>query len=115
MQAHVIERQKEIEIADFEIQRRERELDYSVRKPAEAEKFRLEKIAEAQKKRIVMEAEAEAEAIAIKGYNFDQFFLFQLSIDFRFLLGFLDAHGGAPYVPPQKTTEKLGHKKCNKT
>ena len=59
--------QKEIEIAEFEIRRRELELEYQVRKPAEAEKYRLEKIAEAERKRIIMEAEAEAEAIALKG------------------------------------------------
>ena len=67
MHAKVIERQKEIEIAEFEIQRRENELECVVRKPAEAEKYRLEKLAEAYKRRVVMEAEAEAEAIAIKG------------------------------------------------
>lgn len=67
MHASVVERQKQIEIAEFEIQRREKELDYVVRKPAEAEKYRLEKMAEAYKKRVIMEAEAEAEAIAIKG------------------------------------------------
>ncbi len=67
MHASVVERQKQIEIAEFEIQRREKELDYVIRKPAEAEKYRLEKMAEAYKKRVIMEAEAEAEAIAIKG------------------------------------------------
>ena len=50
-----------------EIQRRERELDSTVRRPAEAEKFRLEKIAEANKNRLIMEAEAEAEAKILRG------------------------------------------------
>merc|ERR1712150_430784 len=50
-----------------EIQRKERELDSKMRKPAEAEKYRLEKIAEAQRQKTVLEAEAEAEAIALRG------------------------------------------------
>jgi len=67
MQIKVIERSQEIAIQAQEIDRRERELDSSVRKPAEAEKFKLEKMAEAHKNRIVIEAEAEAEALALKG------------------------------------------------
>lgn len=47
--------------------RRERELDSTVRRPADAEKFRLEKIAEANRNRLIMEAEAEAEAKILKG------------------------------------------------
>ena len=47
MQIKVIERSQEIAIQ--EIDRRERELESSVRKPAEAEKFKLEKMAEAHK------------------------------------------------------------------
>jgi flotillin len=43
----VIERTQEINIQEQEILRREKELDSSVRRPAEAEKYRLEKIAEA--------------------------------------------------------------------
>ena len=37
--------------------RRERELDSTVRRPAEAEKFKLEKLAEATRNRMIMEAE----------------------------------------------------------
>jgi len=50
-----------------EIQRRERELDSTVRRPAEAEKYRLEKIAEANRNRLIMEAEADAEAEILRG------------------------------------------------
>jgi len=67
MQIKVIERTQEICIQSQEIQRRERELDSSVRRPAEAEKFKLEKLAEAHRNKLIMEAEAEAEAIALKG------------------------------------------------
>ena len=49
MQIKVIERSQEIAIQTQEIERREKELDSSVRKPAEAEKFKLEKMAEAHK------------------------------------------------------------------
>ena len=49
MQIKVIERSQEIAIQAQEIDRREKELESSVRKPAEAEKFKLEKMAEAHK------------------------------------------------------------------
>jgi len=58
---------KKIELQEQEIQRKERELDSKMRKPAEAEKYRLETIAEAQRQKTVLEAEAEAEAIALRG------------------------------------------------
>jgi len=66
-QVKVIERTQAIELEEQEIQRKEKELDSKIRKPAEAEKFKLETIAEAQKQRCILEAEAEAEAIALKG------------------------------------------------
>jgi flotillin len=49
MQITVIERAQQIQVNEQEITRRERELDATVRKPAEAEKYRLEKLAEANK------------------------------------------------------------------
>lgn len=67
MQIKVVERTQEISVQEQEMQRRERELDATVRRPAEAEKFRLEKIAEANRNRVILEAEAEAEAIRLKG------------------------------------------------
>merc|ERR1712029_265695 len=66
-QVKVIERTQAIELEEQEIQRKEKELDSKIRKPAEAEKFKLETIAEAQKQKCILEAEAEAEAIALKG------------------------------------------------
>merc|ERR1712106_1084060 len=67
----VIERTQEICIQSQEIQRRERELDSSVRRPAEADKYKLEKLAEAHRNKLIMEAEAvalkgDAEAFAIE-------------------------------------------------
>lgn len=40
MQIKVVERAQEISVQDQEIQRKERELEATVRRPAEAEKFR---------------------------------------------------------------------------
>lgn len=67
MQIQVVERTQQIAVQDQEMQRRERELEATVRRPAEAEKYRLEKIAEANHNRVVLEAEAEAEAVRLKG------------------------------------------------
>lgn len=52
MQIKVVERTQEILVQEQEIQRRERELDSTVRRPAEAEKFKLEKLAEANKNKV---------------------------------------------------------------
>ena len=49
MQIKVEERSKQIELQEQEIVRRERELEATVRKPADAERYRLEKLAEANR------------------------------------------------------------------
>ena len=49
MQIQVIERSQNIQIQEQEIIRRERELEATIRKPAEADKYRLEKLAEANR------------------------------------------------------------------
>lgn len=67
MQILVVERSQEIAVQDQEIQRRERELEATIRRPAEAEKYRLEKLAEANRNRVILEAEAEAEALRVRG------------------------------------------------
>lgn len=67
MQIAVIERAQEIQVQEQEIVRRERELDATIRKPAEAEKYRLEKLAEANRNRTVYEAQAKAQAVQMKG------------------------------------------------
>uniref|UniRef100_A0A1B0F9G9 Band 7 domain-containing protein n=1 Tax=Glossina morsitans morsitans TaxID=37546 RepID=A0A1B0F9G9_GLOMM len=67
MQVKVVERTQEIAVQQQEIQRREKELESTIRRPAEAEKFKLEKLAEANKIKIIIEAEAEAESIKIRG------------------------------------------------
>jgi len=67
MQISVIERTQQIELQEQEINRRERELEATVRRPAEAEKYKTEKLAQANRNRIILEAEAEAESIRMKG------------------------------------------------
>ncbi|CAG7726937.1 unnamed protein product [Allacma fusca] len=67
MQIKVVEREQDIAVQEQEIQRMQRQLDATVRRPAEAEKYRLEKLAEANRNRVILEAEAQAEAIRIKG------------------------------------------------
>lgn len=67
MEVKVIEKKQDILIQEQEITRKERELEATVKKPAEAERYRLEKLAQANKEKIIMEAEAEAEAIRLKG------------------------------------------------
>ena len=66
MKIEIVKRTRQIELQDQEILRREKELEATVMKPAEAEKYKLEKIAEAERDRAVLEAEAESEAIRIQ-------------------------------------------------
>lgn len=66
MQIKVIERQKQISIQEQEISRKERELEATVIKPAEAERYKVEKLAEADKNKRIIEADARAEAIHMK-------------------------------------------------
>ncbi|XP_064210997.1 flotillin-1 isoform X3 [Tribolium castaneum] len=67
MQILVVERTQQIAVQDQEMQRREKELEATVRRPAEAEKYKLEKLAEADHNRIILEAQAQAEAVRLKG------------------------------------------------
>ncbi len=67
MEVKVIEKKQDILIQEQEIIRKERELEATVKKPAEAERYRLEKLAEANKEKTIMEAEAEAESIRLRG------------------------------------------------
>ncbi|XP_021921523.1 flotillin-1 isoform X3 [Zootermopsis nevadensis] len=67
MQILVVERSQEIAVQDQEMQRKERELEATVRRPAEAEKYKLEKLAEANRNRVILEAEAEAESVRVRG------------------------------------------------
>lgn len=67
IQIEVVERRKRIEVQEQEVLRMERELEATIRKPAEAERYRLETIAQGERSRILAQAEAEAEAIRMRG------------------------------------------------
>ena len=68
LQISVVERQKQIEVEEQEVKRRERELEATVRRPAEAERYQVETVAEGNKARIIAEATAEAEATKLRGH-----------------------------------------------
>jgi flotillin len=62
VQIAVVEKRKQIEVQQQEVARREKELEATVRKPAEAEQYRLRTLAEAKKYTIETEAEGQAAA-----------------------------------------------------
>jgi len=67
IQIQVIERQKQIQVQEQEALRRERELEATVRKPAEARQYEIETLANAQRFEIEARANGEAAAIRAKG------------------------------------------------
>lgn len=67
VQIQVIEKQKQIEVQTQEALRKERELEATVRKPAEAEQYRIQTLANAEKYRKETEASGEAAAIRAIG------------------------------------------------
>lgn len=78
MQVKIIERQKQIELEEKEILRRERQYDSEVKKKADADRYAVEQAAEAEKAKQIAEAEAnkyrieamakaEAERVRIDG------------------------------------------------
>lgn len=68
MQVLIIKKQKEIELAEQEALRRERELEAIVKKQADAEKYSAEKKTEAEKYKEIQDALAEAEGIKAIGF-----------------------------------------------
>ncbi len=67
VQIEVVSKRKQIEVQEQETVRRERELDATVRRPAEAEQYRVETLAKARQFQLQTEASGEAEAIKRKG------------------------------------------------
>ena len=62
IQIDVVEKQKQIEVQQQEALRKERELEATVRKPAEAERYRIETLADAEKFKRLAEAQGLASA-----------------------------------------------------
>ncbi|MCL2415550.1 MAG: SPFH domain-containing protein, partial [Defluviitaleaceae bacterium] len=69
MQVEIIRKQKEIELAEQEALRREKELQATIIKQADAEKYRLEKEADVAKYREIQNAQARAENIRLEGQS----------------------------------------------
>jgi flotillin len=67
VQIEVVAKQKQIEVQEQEVQRRGKELEATVQKPAEAERFRIETLANAKKFQTETEAAGTAEATRLQG------------------------------------------------
>ncbi|XP_077421795.1 flotillin-2-like [Vanacampus margaritifer] len=63
MEIQVVQRRKQIAVEEKEVQRADKELMATVKRPAEAEAFKLQQLAEGHKKKRVLMAQAEAEKI----------------------------------------------------
>ena len=67
MQIHVVEKEQQILVQEREIQRREKELEATVKRQADAERYRVETEAAASKSKAEQIARGEAEARRVKG------------------------------------------------
>ncbi len=67
VQIEIIEKQKRIEVQEQEVGRKEKELEATVRKPAEAEQYRVKTLADARQYQLQAEATGESEAIRLRG------------------------------------------------
>ncbi|MCZ7546201.1 MAG: SPFH domain-containing protein [Anaerolineae bacterium] len=67
IQVEVVAKAKQIEVQQQEALRKERELEATVRRPAEAEQFRIETLAKAKRFQVETEATGEAAAIRQRG------------------------------------------------
>ncbi|XP_066149083.1 flotillin-2 isoform X2 [Euwallacea fornicatus] len=63
IQIEVVERKKQIEIETQEVLRKEKELDATVRLPADAENYRIQMLAEGKGTQTIQKAQAESEKI----------------------------------------------------
>lgn len=68
VQVEVVAKEKQIEVQEREIKRRELELDATIRKPAEAEQYKVKTLADAE--RFKLETEANGRAAARKAEGF---------------------------------------------
>src|SRR6185295_4771249 len=68
VQVNIIEKQKQIELQQQEIMRKQRELEANIQKPADAERYRVETLANATKFQLETEAAGAASATKAKGF-----------------------------------------------
>jgi flotillin len=69
MQVAVVEKEKMIDLQEKEILRREKELQATVHKSADAERYRIETLAEAYRLKLQTEAAGEGEAKRVVGFG----------------------------------------------
>jgi flotillin len=68
VQVNIVEKQKQIELQQQEIMRKQRELEANVQKPADAERYKVETLANATKFQLETEAAGAAAAAKAKGF-----------------------------------------------
>jgi len=68
VQVSIVEKQKQIELQQQEIMRKQRELEAMVQKPADAERYRVETLANAKKYQLETEAAGAASATKATGF-----------------------------------------------
>src|SRR5512145_1301882 len=68
VQVNIIEKQKQIELQEQEIKRKQRELEATVQKPADAERYKVETLANAKKFQLETEAAGAASASKATGF-----------------------------------------------
>src|SRR5277367_486258 len=68
VQVQIVEKQKNIELQQQEILRKQRELEADVQKPADAERYKVETLANAKKFQLETEAAGTASATKAKGF-----------------------------------------------
>src|SRR5437588_2266483 len=68
VQVNIVEKQKQIELQQQEIMRKQRELEANVQKPADAERYKVETLANARKFQLETEAAGSASAAKATGF-----------------------------------------------
>lgn len=68
VQVNIVEKQKQIELQQQEILRKQRELEATIQKPADAERYRVETLANAKKFQLETEAAGAASATKATGF-----------------------------------------------
>ena len=68
VQVNIVEKQKQIELQQQEIMRKQRELEANVQKPADAERYKVETLANARKFQLETEAAGTASAAKATGF-----------------------------------------------
>jgi len=68
VQVMVVEKVKQIDVQEKEIQRKQRELTATIEKPAETEKFRISTLADAERYQLKTTAEGAADSTKLRGF-----------------------------------------------